>query len=172
MRKFALISIITIVIPSMGCAIKQAQNNEEFRQIAPTISYGEHKTYDINNSYSKAVKNFKKRAEKCFNKEVILTTTSRTGATIGKQTLAYTPTLKVGKARTELSIQKNVSGTGTIMGKIPEKGMYILLADISKSGEKSKLDIYRLTYMATDEMVNGIKNWATGKSLDCPDLTK
>lgn len=165
-------SVLAIILMSTGCAMKQAQNVQEFRQMAPANSYGKHEIFTINNSYSRAVNNIKRRADKCLNTAVVLTTTSQTGAKMGKQTLTYTPTLVVGKTRSELSIQKNVSGDGMIMGKVPEKGMYIFLADLSKSGKKSRLDVYRITYMGTDQMVTSVKNWASGKSLDCPDLTK
>ena len=162
-----------IVLISTGCAAKHAQNNQEFRQMTPSNSYGEHKVFTINNSYSRAVGNFKKRANKCLNTSVVLTTQNRnTGAHMGEQTLTYTPTLKIGKKKTALSIQKNVSGDGMIMGNVPANGMYILLADLSKSGKKTRLDVYRITYMGTDQMVTTVKNWASGKSLACPDLTK
>ena len=173
MKRAASFSLLTIMFMSTGCAMKQAQNAQEFRQMAPANSYGKHETFNINNSYTRAVSNFKKRAGKCLNTGVVLTTTSKTGARMGQQTLTYTPTLVVGKTRTELSIQKNVSGDGMIMGEVPEKGMFIFVADLSKSGNnKSRLDVYRITYMGTDEMVSAVKNWASGKSLDCPDLTK
>lgn len=172
MKNNAILSLLTITLFSTGCAMKQAQNPQEFRKMAPQNSYGKHETFNINNSYSKAVNNFKKRADKCLNTSIVLTTSNRnTGAKMGEQTLTYTPSLIVGKTKTELSIQKNVSGDGMIMGKIPKKGMFIFLADLSKSGNKSKLDIYRITYMGTDEMVTSMINWASGKSLACPDLT-
>lgn len=108
-----------------------------------------------------------------MNTVVVLTTTSQAGARMGEQTLTYTPTLVIGKNRSELSVQKNVSGDGMIMGKAPNKGLYIFLADLSKAdNNKSRLDIYQITYMGTDQMVSAVKNWASGKNLSCPDLTK
>lgn len=173
MKVAASFSLLTIMFLSTGCAMQQAQNAQEFRQMAPANSYGKHETFNINNSYSRAVSNFKNRADKCLNTGVVLTTRTRTGAKMGEQTLTYTPTLVVGKTRSELSVQKNVSGDGMIMGKVPEKGMFIFLADLSKAGNNaSRLDIYRITYMGTDEMVSSVKSWASGKSLECPDLTK
>lgn len=172
MKISASLSLLTIIFISTGCAVKHAQNSQEFRQMAPANSYGKHETFTINNAYSKAVRNFQKRADKCLNTGVVLTTTSKTGARMGEQTLTYTPTLVVGKTKSELSIQKNVSGDGMIMGKVPDNGMYIFLADLSKSGSKSQLDVYRITYMGTDQMLNAVKNWASGKNLACPDLTK
>lgn len=51
------------------------------------------------------------------------------------------------------------------------KGMFIIVADISPAGKnKTKLDVYRITY-GTDIIASSIKNWATGKSLACPDMT-
>lgn len=173
MKKMIGIFLLASMLLPMGCAIKQAQNPQEFRQIAPTISYGEHETFNINNSYSRASKNFQMRAEKCLHKKIVQTTVNRnTGAKMGEQVLTYTPTLGVGKNRTELSVQQDVSGSGMIMGKVPEKGMFIFLADLSPSGNQTRLDIYRLTYWSTNELVTAVKNWASGESLDCPDLTK
>lgn len=174
MKTTTIFSLLTIMLLSTGCATKQAQNAQEFRKMAPANSYGKHEAFNINNSYSRAVRNFKRRAYKCLNKKVVLTTRDRnTGARMGEQTLTYTATLKVGKTRTELSIQQNVSGDGMIMGKVPRKGMFIFLADLRKSGKnKSRLDVYRITYRGTNGMVSAVKNWASGKSLACPDLTK
>ena len=174
MKIIKIIFTLSIMLLSTGCAMKQAQNAQEFRKMTPKNSYGKLETFKINSSYSKAVRNFKKRANKCLRTKLVLTTTNRnTGARMGEQTLTYTPTLKIGKKRTELSIQKNVSGDGMIAGKVPKNGMFILLADLSKSGKnKSRLNIYRITYMGTNEMASAIKNWASGESLSCPDLTK
>ena len=174
MKFTSIISLTIVAIMSSGCTVKHAQNNAEFRQMTPSNSYGKHEAFTINNTYSNAVSNFKKRSEACLNTAVVLKSYDRnTGAKIaGEQTLTYTPTLTVGSNKSELSVQKNVSGAGMIMGKVPENGMYIFLADIAKDGKKSRLDVYYITYMGTDQILNSVKNWASGTSLDCPDLTK
>lgn len=173
MNKVSTIPLLIIMLLPMGCAMKQAQTPQEFRQLAPQISYGKHEIFNINNSYSRAVKNFKMRAEKCLSQKIVETTVNKnTGAKMGEQVLRYTPSLVVNKKITELSVQQDVSGSGMIMGKVPENGMYIFLADLTESGNNTMLDIYRLTYRSTAQMVSAAKNWASGESLDCPDLTK
>jgi hypothetical protein len=173
MRRATSFFLLTSIFLSTSCAMQQAQNAQEFRQMAPANSYGKHETFIIDNSYSKAVSNFKSRSDECLNTGVVVTTRNQTGARMGEQTLTYTPTLVVGKTKSELSIQQNVSGDGMIMGKVPEKGMFIFLADLSNlDNNKSRLDVYRITYRGTNEMVSAVKNWASGNSLDCPDLTK
>ena len=155
-----------------GCSMKQAQTAQEFRLMAPKSSYGAHDTITVKNSYSSVVNNFKKKTKKCLTVELLLTTTNQYGQTMGEQTLSYTPTLVVGKSKSELSLQKNVSGDGMIMGKVPDKGMYILVADITPAGKnKTRLDIYRNTY-GTEIIVDAVNNWATGKSLACPAWPK
>ena len=174
MKTISIISLLIIAIMSTGCSLKHAQNNSEFRHMTPSNAYGKHEVFTINNSYSKAVSNFKKRADACLNTAVVLKSYDRnTGAKIaGEQTLTYTPTLTVGSNKSELAVQKNVSGAGMIMGKVPENGMYIFLADLAKDGKKSRLEVYYITYMGTGEILNAIKDWASGTSLACPDLTK
>ncbi len=174
MKFFSMLSLVIIVLTATGCAVNHAQNSFEFRQMTPNNAYGKHETFEINNSYSSAVSNFKERAETCLTTGVVIKNyDKRTGAKIiGEQNLTYTPTLTVGKTKSELSIQKNVSGAGMILGKVPENGMYIFLADLIEDGNKSRLDVYYITYMGTDEILNAVKNWASGTSLACPDLTK
>lgn len=165
------ICIIISAILSTGCAMKHAQTAQEFRLMTPKNTYGIHESFTIKNSYFKVVNNFKKRTNKCLNIELVMTTTNRYGQALGVQTLTYTPTLVTGNKHSELSVQKNVSGDGMIMGKIPMKGMFILVADMSPAGKnKTKLDVYRNSY-GTDIITSSIKNWATGKSLACPDMT-
>jgi len=152
-----------------GCAMKQAQTAQEFRMMAPQSSYGAHDTLTVTKPYSSAVANFKKKADKCLTTELVLTYQNQYGQTISTQNLSYTPTLVVGKSKTTLSVQKNVSGDGMIAGKVPEKGMFLVVADLTPVAKnKTRLDIYRNTY-ETDIIVAAIKNWATGKSLACPD---
>ena len=169
MRFASCLVFISSVVLSSGCAVKQAQTAQEFRLLTPQIGYVDHETVTVDQSYPTVVNNFQKRADKCLTVELLMTTTNRYGQTVNEQTLSYTPTLVAGKAKSELSLQKNVSGGGMIMGKVPEKGMYILVADMTPAGKhKTRLDIYRNTY-ETDIIVAAVKNWASGKSLACPD---
>ncbi len=169
--RFLLFGIILLLT---GCAVKHAQNAQEFRQMAPANSYGKFETYNLDIPYSNAVSNIRSQADRCLNTKVVVTTRDKnTGAIMGEQTLTYTPTLKVGKAKSELSIQQNVSGDGMILGDVPDKGIFIFLADISDSGNgKSRLDIYRVTYMGTNQMVSAVKNWTSGENLNCPNLSQ
>lgn len=172
MRVVINIFLITSVFLVSGCAIKQAQTEQEFRVMAPQSSYGARETLTVKNSYSRAVSNFKKKTNKCLKVELLMTTRNQYGQTVAEQTLTYTPTLVTNKTKSTLSVQKNVSGDGMIAGKVPEKGMFIVVADIKPAGKgKTRLDIYRNTY-GTDIIVAAIKNWATGKSLACPDWPK
>lgn len=166
---------ITIIglLSIAGCAVKQAQTAQEFRQMIPHDSYGHQVTITVNKPYTRVLHNFRKRTDVCLKKDVVMTTKNQYGATMNKQTLAYTPTLVADKARAELSVQLNITGGGMIAGKVPKNGMYILVADIMPAGKsKTKLAVYRNAYYGVARIEASIKDWTTGKTLACPDMTK
>jgi hypothetical protein len=83
----------------------------------------------------------------------------------------YKPALSVTDGQMELAVQVDF-GAHTTVGKKPEGGFYILVADAAPSGAKAtKVTIYRGSLGRAKEIGSAIRGWAAGTSLDCPKLT-
>jgi len=173
MKSVSTIFITCIVLLSAGCAAKLAQTPQEFRQMIPHDSYGHQETITVNKPYSRVIDTFWKKSDVCLKKDIVMITKDQTGARMNKQTLSYTPTLVVDNAKAELSVQLDISGGGKIAGKAPEHGMYILNTIATPVGQdKTKLAFYRNSFYGAPRIEASIQDWAAGKNLDCPDLTK
>jgi len=163
--------LINLLIAS-GCAVKQAQNAQEFRQMIPHDSYGHQETTLINAPYAQVLKRFKKKTDPCLKTEVVMTSTNQYGQTLNTMYLSYTPILTENGAKSELTVQLNISGGGMIAGKVPDKGMYILVADVTAAGKsKSNLTVYRNSFYGAGRIEASLKDWASGANLECPDMS-
>ncbi len=178
MKKFInLLIIIVLGFSLSGCFGAAPQSAEEYRKAIGAGGFlTKFETFEVNRSYKKVSKIFKKQAKKCLNMSVKTTTSSRTGyGGVMRQVMItdYNTKVKVGKKRTELAVQQHHTSAGMIkLSKEPEGGYFFLVADATRIGKnKTKIDIYSPS-IGVKTMLKAIKGWATGKVKGCPDLTK
>ena len=149
-----------------GCSVQYPQNAEEFRQQIPTATFGKLQTLEAKRSYREVAKTFQAKAPECLN--IAVRTTERGSST----TRTLKPTVLVSEKKTELHIQQTWSGNVIVPGKVPEGGMYYIVADATPVDRgRTRIDIYGPS-MGADTLVRAITNWATGENLGCPDMTK
>lgn len=168
---WTVIALSTVL--STGCAVNNNDAAAKFRQMILDDPNGHHSSTTVSKSSGEVIKIFKNRTEPCLNREVTIRTQNKYGKILGEQTLKYNPTLLVNDPSAELHVQLLINGGGMVAGETPEKGMYILVADIVPvSEEQTRLDIYRNEYHGAARIDASIKDWVFRESLKCPDLNK
>lgn len=156
-----------------GCASLQPMNPTEFRQAIDGSSLGTVETFDAARPYQQVVETLRKKSDECLAVAATSSGTVFQGNMTVRETShsVYKPALVVTDGQMELAVQVDF-GAHTTIGKKPPGGFYILVADAAPSGAKAtKVTIYRGGLGRAKEIGSAIRGWATGTSLDCPNLT-
>jgi len=149
-----------------ACSINYPQTAEEFRQQIPGATFGKVQTIEAKRSFRDVTRTFQAKAPECLN--VAVRTVERGGA----HTRTLKPTVLATEKKTELHIQQSYTGNVITPGKVPEGGLYYIVADATPIDRgRTRVDIYGPS-MGADTLVRAIRNWATGENVGCPDLTK
>lgn len=169
----AVIALSTVL--SAGCAAKKVSISgvEAFRQSIPNDPHGHQTSMTIFKPFREVAHVVKSSATPCLDREVSRTARHSSGQAKNELTLKYNPTLVINDASAELSVQLLINGGGLAAGETPEKGMYILLADIIPVSEKqTRVTIYRNENYGAAMIEESIKDWVARKVLKCPDLDR
>jgi len=170
MQNSVLVSVILLSILISGCAGKMPQTAEEFRKVLPDAFMGKKEEFEVDRAYMDIAKTFQTMAPRCL--DVKIKTTSQTYQSYQVIVAQYNPTVIVTKDKAELHVQKRHESGVMAVYKEPEKGHYLIVADVTPLGKnRSKIVMYRPS-IGHDVMVKAIKGWATGKNIGCPDLTQ
>jgi len=142
------------------------QTAEEFRQQIPTAAFGKVQTFEAKRPFRDVTKTFQAKAPECLN--VAIRTVERGGSS----TRTLKPTVLANENKTELHIQQTWTGNVIVPGKVPEGGLYYIVADATPIDRgRTRVDIYGPS-IGADTLVRAIRNWATGENVGCPDMTK
>jgi len=152
----------SLIATLLGCA--NPQTADEFRK-----SYnGPAATVGLDRPLRDVAATFQSRAPECLSVTVRSTIP---GPTYQVVDTAYTPKVVVSTKRVELYVQmRYVRGVLTSVGE-PEGGYYMLVADVYPVDPKHS----RMEMFGSDNdhvLGRAITDWATGKNLGCPDMTK
>ena len=148
-----------------GCSANP-QTADEFRQYVPKATFGKVQTFEAKRPFHDVTKTFQAKAPECLN--VAVRTVERGSTT----TRTLKPTVVANEKKTELHVQQTWSGNVIVPGKVPEGGMYYIVADATPiDRNRTRVDIYGPS-MGADTLVRAITNWATGENIGCPDMTK
>lgn len=146
------------------------QTAEEFRQAAPGAFLGELESFEVDRPFQEVAETFREKAPVCLHKTI--RTTSQTHMSYQVIVTTYNPTVLVDADRAELHLQQHHESGVLNVTEEPEGGYYLLVADAVSTGKNStRIDLYRPS-VGFDVLIRGIKGWATGDVLGCPDLTK
>lgn len=163
-----LITLVAAVV--CGCAVQHPQNAEEFRQRVPGAFMGQVKSFEANRPFRDVARTFQRKAPECLNVAVRMVEHGHGSASNVLTT--YKPTVLVSERKAELHVQRTMKGNIITPGKIPEGGMYFLVADATPIDKgRTKIDIYGPSRGA-DALTKAVTAWATGENLGCPDMTK
>jgi len=167
MKKWTLSAAAAALIA--GCA-QNPQTAEEFRQYVPTSSLAKVQTFEAKRTYRDVAKTFQTKAPECLN--VSVRRVEQSSTSYSNVVTTYKPTVLVSEKKAELHVQVSYKGNVIVPGKVPEGGMYYVVADATPiDRNRTRIDIYAPT-IGTTTMVRAITGWATGENVGCPDLTK
>lgn len=172
MRAISTLTSTLFIALLSGCAVMSGhpQTAEEFRQAVPGAFLGEVESFEVNRPFSDVAGTFRKKAPECLHKTV--KTTSQTHMSYQVIVTTYNPTVLVSPDRAELHLQQHHDAGVLNVTKEPEGGYYLIVADAAPAGKnRTRVDLYRPS-VGFDVLVKGIKGWASGDVLGCPDLTK
>jgi len=159
-------SIALAMVALVAACSSNPQTAEEFRQQIPTAAFGKVRTFEAKRSFRDVTKTFQAKAPECLN--VAVRTVERGSST----TRTLKPTVLDNEKKTELHIQQTWTGNVIVPGKVPEGGMYYIVADATPiDRNRTRIDIYGPS-IGADTLVRAITNWATGENVGCPDMTK
>ena len=172
--KVVLLLIISSIFTS-GCSLKTPMTANEFKTKWPDSLTGKVDTYTANKSLKSITRIFNQRTKACFKKTVNRSLCLK-GAGVNSRadsTQTYTPRLKKTKNKLQLTIQKKRKGENVIMGQaIPKDGYYVFMTEIMYANRKSsKVKTYYGQHAGTEKFAKAVKNWVSGKSKGCPDIT-
>jgi hypothetical protein len=155
-----------------GCAAKQPQTPDEFRQAVPGAFMAKKETFEVNRPFRTVADTFRKRAPECLNVSV-KTTSSQPGTSYQVVVADYKPTVVVTKERAELHLQEKHTRGVMRVAKEPEDGHYLVVADAYPlERNRTRIEIYGPTGGPGALVIRTVKSWASGESTACPDFTK
>ena len=170
MKFTALVSGCVLLVSLSACSIKHPQTAAEFRQAAPGAFMAKMESYEVNRPFKKVASTFKKQAPKCLSARI--RSESRTNMSYQVIVTKYNPTVIVKKNKAELHLQQLHEKGVMNISKVPEKGYFLMVVDATPiSKNKTKIDYYGPS-SGFDTITRAIRNWATGKNMGCPDLTR
>lgn len=174
MFDYSKVLLLSLAFVVSGCSMKYPQNPTEFRQMLPGSMFGEVEKFEVNQPISRIARVFKARANTCLNKSIKTQSCMQTGyggMSCSVTVIHYKPTVKTSAQAIELHLQQKSENFLTL-GKIPEDGIYTLVADVRAKGKNtSELVIYSGSF-GSDTLKKAIRAWASGKSRGCPDLAQ
>ena len=154
----------------LGACAQNPQTAEEFRQAIPKATFGKLQSFEAKRPFREVAKTFQAKAPECLNVKVRMVERSATSSSNILTT--YKPTVLVGAEKAELHVQRTMQGNVITPGKVPEGGLYYLVADATPIDRgRTRIDIYAPS-IGADTLVRAVSGWATGENVGCPDLTK
>ena len=163
-----ILSAATITL--LAACAQNPQTAEEFRKYVPTSSFAKVQTFEAKRAFRDVAKTFQAKAPECLN--VSVRSVQQSSTSYSNVVTTYKPTVLVSETKAELHVQVSYKGNVIVPGKVPEGGMYYLVADATPiDRNRTRVDIYAPT-IGTTTMVRAITGWATGENVGCPDLTK
>lgn len=169
MNRFHRLAATMCVIWLTGC-ISHPQTPDEFRKAVPSAFSAKVETFEVDRAFGQVANTFQKMGPSCLAKTI--KTTSQTKTSYQVIVTTYKPTVLVTPQKAELHVQFHHDQGVIGVGKEPEGGYYLLVADASPvTPTKTRIDLYRPS-MGHGVLIQAVRNWASGENVGCPDLTK
>ena len=169
--RFILVFALAAVVS--GC-VKPPKTAEGFRQLAASgTMWAEVETFEVNWPYRTVAERFKARSDACLRVQVVSTSSGgyQSHPTTFKQD--YLPTVRLNQQRAEFTVQIHIEGTNLVkVYEEAEGGDYVMVADAYPlAPNKTRIELHRVS-IGHDVLMQSVRDWATGQSKACPDLTK
>lgn len=153
-----------------GCAaLSFPQDTTEFRSRMPSHAV---ETIEIKKPFQAVADTLKKKVPECLNASVVSEEMVANGPYRFMQTFTrvFKPTLNITGDKLELYVQLDVLPRSKLHN-FPPDGYHLAVYDASAIGKHAtRLTIYG-SYSQREILNRAVKNWLTGTSMACPDLT-
>lgn len=133
-------------------------------------------TYEVKRPFQQVADTYKQRASQCIN-QTVQTRIRQGGAipTYMTEIRAYKATVIATNKCMECALQSRVVG-GNVhelgMEGAPKDGYYYTVVDAFPVDAGTTRIVVSKSMPTTDALLQAFKNWATGESMGCPDLTQ
>ena len=164
---FALAAIVS------GC-VKPPKTAEGFRQLAASGGmWAKVESFEVDWPYRTVAETFKRRSEACLRVQVVSTSSGGYQSHPTTFQRDYMPTVRLSERRAEFYIQIHIEGTNLVkVYEEAEGGDYVMVADAYPVGpNKTRIELHQVT-VGHEVLMKSVRDWASGKSKACPDLTK
>ena len=169
MNRFHRLTTTMCAILLTGC-ISHPQTPDEFRKAVPSAFSAKVESFEVDRAFGQVANTFQKMGPSCLAKTI--KTTSQTKTSYQVIVTNDKPTVLVTPQKAELHVQFHHDQGVIGVGKEPEGGYYLLVADASPlTPTKTRIDLYRPS-MGHGVLIQAVRNWASGENVGCPDLTK
>jgi hypothetical protein len=169
--RFLLVFALAAIVSS---CVKPPPTAEGFRQLAASGGrWAKVETFEVDRPYQEVAKTFQSRSAACLQVQVVSTSSGgyQSHPTTFKRD--YKPTVKLDQSRAEFYVQIHIEGTNLVrVYEEADGGDYVMVADAYPVGpNRSRIELHQVT-IGHDVLMKSVRDWATGKSTACPDLTK
>jgi len=153
-----------------GCAA-QPQTAAEFRRATAGSYFASSGTLEAGRPLAEVAQTFRQKAAECLQGSVTTTVRIITEFQIIIQEYVtdWKPTVAVTQERVELDVQAHTKGR-LHLSRPPAGGPYRLVADAYPvDAGRTRLQWFS-SERGSDYLARAVEGWATGKSMECPDL--
>lgn len=171
MNRLSFMLAFASVLTLSGCVTSHPMTAEEFRvAVRPGAFSAKFETFEVNRPYEDVAAAFQNRAPDCLSGRI--KTTSQTNMSYQVIVTSYKPTVQVSTERAEIHLQQHHEQGVLKVTEEPDGGYYMLVTDAYPvDASRTRIEMFRPAF-GYKNIVQAIKNWASGDNMGCPDLTK
>lgn len=170
MKRLKMFAALSLTVGLVSSCVTLPKTPVEFRA-AMNEKYAEDiQTVIIKRPLAAVVKSMDALGKNCLRQKITQTTHDPQTNTNRTMTTDFELTVVKAKKSAELHYQQRYTPTPLGMGDMPEKGAFMLIADISGKNKNTEVKVYTASYLKP--VVSAIERWGNGNHEGCPDMSQ
>ncbi len=168
---------MVMMLALAGCSITPPKNTAEFRAMAKEGKYFmSNETFVVKRPFQQVVDTYKQRAPTCLNQTITTHGYQQNGQfrTPYTSTSAWKSYVNATNKHMECTLQwRSLDANVVEVYDPPNKyGHYRMVVDAYPVDQNSTRIVLSKIALTSDTLIQATKNWATGESMGCPDMTQ